>query len=882
MRRFWFLNRIIDGGGELSSGTTARRGFRTANLVFSLILLLLFPYLATAGQVKEVRRVLIFNELGLWSPGVNAIDQQIFAALRKSPYQIEFYVEDLDTSLFADKAAQERLRQWYFSKYQERKPDLIIAVGPSPLAFMAADHQKFAPDTPVVFWASTEDLAEPPKLDAWFTGVWGVAQPEKTLEAALHLQPATKHVFVVGGVAPYDRYLEALVRERFRKYEDKLEFTYLTELGMPSLLERLQNLPPHSIIYHTSIMKDAAGTHFVDATQSIPVVARAANAPVFAVDDVDVGTGAIGGDVFSFSLAGQVAADMALKILNGEKPENIPIVRGGNVYMFDSQALKRWGLQESDLPAGSMVINKQPNFWEAYRRYAIAAGIVLFAQTAAILALLWQWSRRKRAQTALQESEEKFSKTFNDAPMAVTLTNARNQRYIEVNETFESMTGWARSEVIGRTPMELEIWANPHQRLNELSRLSEGATLRNLELSLRTKYGEMRTVLSASELVEVNNEPCVLTISSDITDLKRAQDAVRESEERFRLVANTAPVMIWMVGTDKLRTYVNQPWIAFTGRTLEEELGNGWADGILPEDRGACLESFFNAFDRRQPVELEYRVRRCDGEYRWIYDLGVPRFQADGSFVGYIGSCIDITERRLAEEALSTVSQKLIEAHEDERTWLARELHDDVNQRLALLSVNLDVLNQELPVSAAHAKLRAADIKQQVKDLGMDVQALSHRLHSSKLEYLGLTAAAAAFCRDFSERTGAHIDFSTEGVPRSLPEEISLCLFRVLQEALQNANKHSGSDQFRVSMTLQGNALELLVGDSGCGFNPEDALRAPGIGLTSMRERMKIVHGELHVDSRKEHGTVIRAKVPLRTEARAVAAAALERPSPVS
>jgi len=528
-------------------------------------------------------------------------------------------------------------------------------------------------------------------------------------------------------------------------------------------------------------------------------------------------------------------------------------------------AMERWGLDPRSLLPGSVILSQEPSFWESYRRYAVASGIVLTAQTAAIVALLWQWKRRRKVQAALQKSEEKFSRTFRNAPMAVTLTSLNNQRYIDVNETFEAITGWTRSEVVGRTPIELGVWANPQQKYDQVGRLLAGASLQNMEFSIRTKSGELRTVLTASELVEVNNEKCVLSIGSDITELKRAQDSIRESEERFRLVASTAPVMIWMTGIDKLCSYVNQTWLSFTGRCLDDELGNGWADGIFTEDVEDCLKTFTTAFDRREPFEMEYRVRRHDGEYRWIFDLGVPRFHADGSFAGYIGSCIDVTERKLAEEALSSVSRKLIEAHEEERTWIARELHDDINQRLALLAVNLDVLNAELPSSAVNARHHAAEIKQQIKELGVDVQALSHRLHSSKLEYLGLSAAAGAFCRELSERQGSQIDFCSENVPRSLPEETSLCLFRVLQEALQNAVKHSGSEQYRVSITCDSDEVVLTVSDSGCGFNTEEALRTPGLGLTSMRERTKIVHGDLVIDSRKNVGTMVRARVPIHT-----------------
>ena len=170
---------------------------------------------------------------------------------------------------------------------------------------------------------------------------------------------------------------------------------------------------------------------------------------------------------------------------------------------------------------------------------------------------------------------------------------------------------------------------------------------------------------------------------------EQAAHVVRESEERFRLVANTAPVMIWMAGTDRLCTYVNQAWLEFTGRPLEAELGNGWVEGVHKEDLKGCLKTYSEAFDERQSFEMEYRVRRNDGEYRWILDIGVPRFNPDGSFAGYIGSCLDITDRKLAEEALASVGHRLIEAHEEERRWIARELHDDIVQRVALVAVEL-------------------------------------------------------------------------------------------------------------------------------------------------------------------------------------------------
>ena len=149
-----------------------------------------------------------------------------------------------------------------------------------------------------------------------------------------------------------------------------------------------------------------------------------------------------------------------------------------------------------------------------------------------------------------------------------------------------------------------------------------------------------------------------------------------------------------MAGADKLCTYFNQPWLEFTGRPLEAGLGNGWTEVVHPDDRSTLLDTYMQVFDRRGRFEMEYRLRRHDGEYRWVSNVGVPRFNPDGSFAGYIGSCMDVTERKIAEEALTNMGRKLIEAHEEERTWIGRELHDDINQRIALLSIELDRWNQ--------------------------------------------------------------------------------------------------------------------------------------------------------------------------------------------
>jgi len=365
--------------------------------------------------------------------------------------------------------------------------------------------------------------------------------------------------------------------------------------------------------------------------------------------------------------------------------------------------------------------------------------------------------------------------------------------------------------------------------------------------------------------------------AADLIERTLAQEALRESEERFRLIANAAPVMIWMTGAEKRITYLNQTWLDFTGLPSDAVLGQRQTEVLHPDEAERCREIYLKAFAHREPFQMEHLLRRHDGEYRKAVTTGVPRYDVDGSFAGYIGTAVDITERKLAEEALSTVSQKLIEAHEEESRRIARELHDDINQRLAFVSVRFGYLKQSPPASAVELEQAIGGVSHEIADVAAAIQALSHRLHPAKLEFLGLERAAAGFCKELSNRHGVVIDIHCENIPTALPEEISLCLYRVLQEALQNVVKHSVSRHAHVSLHGQIDTISLTVKDSGAGFNPHEAMRGAGLGLTSMKERLKVVGGQLSIHSQRGCGTAIHAVAPLRVPTKP-ADGVLERP----
>jgi len=464
---------------------------------------------------------------------------------------------------------------------------------------------------------------------------------------------------------------------------------------------------------------------------------------------------------------------------------------------------------------------------------------------------------------------------------------------------------------------------------------------------------------------------------------RQAQERSQESEQRFRLVSDTAPVLIWMSGTDKLCNYFNRPWLEFTGRSLQAESGNGWAEGVHADDRQQCMEVYTQAFDRREEFRMTYRLRRKDGEYRWILDVGVPRFDPSGTFLGYIGIGLDETERKLAEdvrsryaaivessddaiigadrkgtithwnkgaerlygysaseaigkdiaflqsadqsesrqilarvhearqlreyetvrqrkdgtrvtvaltispildcdgqitgksaiardiserkrseEVLSGMSRRLIEAQEQERTRIARELHDDINQRLALLAVELEQARE----NPAEYEQRMLELQRKIQEIANDVQALSHELHSAKLEYLGAVSGMRSWCREFAERRKMEIEFkSSEGLS-SVSSDVGLCLFRVLQEALHNAARHSGVGRVEVQLWDHAGEIHLVINDQGRGFEIERAMQGKGLGLTSMQERVRLMNGKIQIRSTPLAGTTIHVQLPFRSE----------------
>jgi PAS domain S-box-containing protein len=472
---------------------------------------------------------------------------------------------------------------------------------------------------------------------------------------------------------------------------------------------------------------------------------------------------------------------------------------------------------------------------------------------------------------ARPERNRYFRLAVESSPSAMVMVD-REGKIVLVNSQTEKLFGYKRRELLGH-PVDIlvpksirkrhpglhgDFFAAPQARPMGAGR----------DLHAQRKDGTEFAVEIRLNPIETEEGTCVLSSILDITDRKRAEATLRESEERFRKLADTAPVMIWVSGPDKLCTFFNMVWLEFRGRTMEQELGNGWAEGVHPDDVDCCIATYSASFDARRRFRMEYRLRRADGEYRWILDDGVPCFSGDGIFVGYIGSCVDITENKRAGEVLQesqkelrALAGRLLLAQEEERNRIARDLHDDLNQTIALLA--FDATSLALTPAPLPDEVRKSmyNLKTRIAELAMDVRHIAHQLHPSILEDLGLAPALRELCEGFSARNKIQAVFKQKEMPETLPMDVASCLYRLGQEALHNVLKHARASQVRMTLSGSRENVRLSIQDDGIGFGARSS--GPGLGIVSMRERVRLVQGDFSLHSKRSEGTTLTVVIPL-------------------
>jgi signal transduction histidine kinase len=583
-----------------------------------LTLVVFFGSGPTSAQAPLKRNVLILSDVGLSHSLTAEFAQEIVAEVRETPERhVEFYSESLDLQAFPGRPSRDDAEDWLAKKYGEHKLDAVVAIGPGTIDFLSHDTEDLFQNVPIVICGSSADQASNPRLDARFTGTWVQLKPEKTLELALQLFPDTRHVFVVGGSSDFDKAVMLLTRKALGSVKPTPEIVYLSGMEMNGLLERLRNLPNHSIEFYTSFFQDSAGNRFLNATKALPMIAAASNGPDFGMSDRYLGNGVVGGYVLPFEKQARMTAQIIAELLDGKQAQAIPIKTLSSEYEFDWRELQHWHIAEASLPLGSVIMFREPGLWE------------------------------------------------------------------------------------------------------------------------RTKWAWITSLL---------------------------------------IIAVLSLITIYLQRSRKQLT--------------------------------------------------------------------------------------------LAKEKQMQLSGLLINAEEKERSRVASELHDDFSQRLAILALGLENVDEATPASLEQVHKQLQELARSTSELGSDLHTLSHRLHSSTLESLGLVPAVDAMCREFTCKQGIRVDFSCDEIPRSNNPDAAICIFRIVQEALRNLKKYSGAEEAEVDLRMTGDRLEIRVRDKGRGFSLSELGQNGGLGIRSMEQRARLLGGNFEIHSELGKGTIVEAWVPIKPKAR--------------
>ena len=343
------------------------------------------------------------------------------------------------------------------------------------------------------------------------------------------------------------------------------------------------------------------------------------------------------------------------------------------------------------------------------------------------------------------------------------------------------------------------------------------------------------------------------------------ESALRIRDEWLRLAAQGSQMGLW---------YWNEVTNELFWDAKTREMFGVPADGevtletfyraLHPDDVERVARDWRHAVEKGQPYETEYRSRRPDGTSRSICARGSGYYDDIANPICMVGVVFDITERKEIEEERLELSGRLINAQEVERRHVARELHDDFSQRVALLATELQIILDTVGNSRSNLSKRLRELLKAVNEFGTEVHSLSHSLHSSQLELLGLSRSVSSFCREFSKQHKIQIDFDQGSLFEPISSETALCLFRVVQEGLQNVNKHSRASRAEVRLTSSPTAISLVLCDNGVGFDLSQNYASNGIGILSMKERARMLNGTLEIRSARMKGTEITVKVPLK------------------
>jgi PAS domain S-box-containing protein len=477
----------------------------------------------------------------------------------------------------------------------------------------------------------------------------------------------------------------------------------------------------------------------------------------------------------------------------------------------------------------------------------------------------------KRTSPKTPDTSDEFLRTIIDACASNVAVLDESGAFLYASQSWKAFWKANSSSVNFRDASFFSEWKRFDDRTSDgkaratlsddICRLKEGTAN---EIQGRFCYhGRTEPVHFAANAARLDLPESGFRILITFEDILPSREALRTNDKRLSHLLEKTKIVVWEAEGHRLRfTYISKEAAAMFGYPLAQWYEPEFlASHIHSDDRERVLSTLRKQSQTVEQFDFVFRVIARDGKVVWVHNLVNTKFEG-GRSKSLHGFMIDVTERKCAEEALRDLGGRLITAQEEERSRVARELHDDLNQRMALLSIELERLRQNLH-NQGDLQSRLQALQTQTQEISADLHRLSYKLHPSKLDDLGLVPALKGLCQELSNQQ-LKIEIHQKGFPSTLPHDLTLCIFRIVQEALSNCVRHSGAKAVEVLLEQSASAVGVSISDNGCGFDLGSPFLKKGLGLISMRERVRLVRGEINVFSRPQRGTRIEVSVPLQ------------------
>jgi PAS domain S-box-containing protein len=572
------------------------------------------------------KRVLIVSTGSNFAPGFTHAAETAADTLRQlESGPLELYSESLDIVRFTSDSYSRLFRNYLGEKYIDYPLDLILLIYVGNLGLAEKLLKELFPGVPIVAFGLTEEKIVPAQLGTHLIGLAQRSDPRGTLESIFRLQPEIRRIVVIGGTAEVDTHVVSRVREAARSLSGRAEFDFWTNRPMSEITQAVRSLPTQTVILFTRMYRDGAGQAF-NSAQAVKSIIESANAPMYVMADTLLGSGAVGGSVADVMALARRAGQLAHDILSGVAPESLPFeIRTDGVPMFDWPALKRWGISEARLPPDSIIRNRPRSVWDQYRWYIIGALIIMTMQATMIVDLLMQRARRRRAESKQRETQEIMELAASAGELGLWMRDPKGGDFW-ANPQFRSLLGPDTNNALRFEDVVKRIHPDDRARMAaEVERAEQIGLPYEGEFRVVLLDGRERWIATRGRNV---NDPRGrgarrMGVVLDITERKKAEERLRESEENFRRLVESTAAVIWEADIETWQfTYVGPQAVKLLGYPLEQWYERDfWVSHIHPDDRARAIDTCLTMSQAAEEFEFNYRMIKASGDIVWVHDI---------------------------------------------------------------------------------------------------------------------------------------------------------------------------------------------------------------------------------------------------------------------